>query len=170
MRKILPKSFLTLMLLLCATIVNAQSQFDCAVGINNSKNGHGAYLMNGVYYEPRVDEEVWEYVDESRTETRVTKHICHLVAVGASADATSVYIPDSVYINGKNAKVCGTEYDLDYQFHGNTNITSVEFAEGVEYTHVYSFQDCSNLRELTIPSTLKVNTQCFSGTSIKNYG
>ena len=165
MRENYLKSFMTLILLLCVNIVNAQ--FDCAVGTNNGKEGHDAFLQGGIYYKPRVTDEEWEYIDEDRTDTRITKHICYIAAVGVSDDVTHVYIPDSIYVNNKYVKVHGTEYSLDYRFEGNKNITSVHFAEGVDYTHVYSFQGCSNLRELTIPSTLRTNTQSFSGTAIE---
>lgn len=165
MRENYLKSFMTLILLLCVNIVNAQ--FDCAVGTNNGKEGHDAFLQGGIYYKPRVTDEEWEYIDEDRTDTRITKHICYIAAVGVSDDVTHVYIPDSIYVNNKYVKVHGTEYSLDYRFEGNKNITSVHFAEGVDYTHVYSFRGCSNLRELTIPSTLRTNTQSFSGTAIE---
>lgn len=61
-------------------------------------------------------------------------------------------IPGSVVYEGKEYSVTSIRGEA---FRGCTDLTSVVISEGVRYLYNYAFQQCTNLKSVSIPSTLE---------------
>ena len=106
-------------------------------------------------------------------------------AFGNCANATSIYLPDGIMMIGKNAfsgcdNLSYTEYDHGCYL-GNasnpyvalvklrdTTITSFLIHEGTVFICSEAFNDCSALKDITIPDTVKgLGEDSFRGCSIE---
>ena len=63
-----------------------------------------------------------------------------------------IVIPGSVVYEGKEYSVTSIRGEA---FRGCTDLTSVVISEGVRYLYNYAFSQCTNLKSVTIPSTLE---------------
>lgn len=66
-----------------------------------------------------------------------------------------IVIPGSVVYEGKEYSVTAIGGEA---FRGCTDLTSVVISEGVRYLYNYAFQQCTNLKSVSIPSTLEETT------------
>ena len=84
----------------------------------------------------------------------------------AAADTYSgtVVVPASVYCNGIEYQVTSV---MSCAFWNCKNLVKVVLPEGLEYIHTYSFNGCTSLEELNLPSTVKdlpdVSSNSFVG-------
>lgn len=64
----------------------------------------------------------------------------------------TVVVPASVYYNGVEYQVKSV---MQYAFWNCHDLVKVVLPEGLEYVHTYSFNGCTSLEELNLPSTLQ---------------